>query len=232
MSLYRDLKQIPNRKKKTVYGYLHELEKQFKLRATPAIICCYCLLFSRDIDFFDKNNVDTNIVKILNNNKTISYIPKYPETLTDYKGTFEILCNKWIDSKDGDDLMAKWTIKIDDATDCDFGASCKVSMGIWIGLKDHNGDTYIKLASDGTISSDLCNNVISIAESITFKKGDTISLILDFEDKNIFCRIQGGNMRCLLPNAIAHHRKYKFFIGINSLFGAKLSLIDFSIVQC
>eukprot|EP01084_Bolivina_argentea_P299913 517020_1 len=101
MAIYlKELKQINNRTKHSVFGYVREMHDKLSLPNVPILISYLCLSYYYHNEYFAKSGDE---VEILNDKMSIKKIAGH----CDYNNT--TYCNTWIESTSN--KIAKWTLK-------------------------------------------------------------------------------------------------------------------------
>ena len=225
----KQLKRISEKKKKIVFGYAHDLEKQLNVQNIPFVILYACLAFSDDEEYFI-TWTHKEAVKVTNNNKTISHCSYYNHYKRYPYGTY-INFSGYQRINFNERTIATWTMKIEHGHD---RRDRRYVSEIWIGLKDENGKNIIKLCSDGRIDSIIGNSRrMRGRETRWFTKGDIVRFILNLKDKTVDIKInhrvkyQIGQFTCF---DIKRNYKFTFYAQMHASVGGKLTLIDFQTI--
>eukprot|EP01084_Bolivina_argentea_P037161 68704_1 len=227
----KQLKQINDHTKRSVFGYVREIQEKLSLPNIPILISYLCLSYYYHNEYFAKSG---NEVEISNNRMTITKI----KGNMDYKNT--TYCNTWIQSTSN--KIAKWTFKTNNKCDGDGMAiyicfvsnyddktNCDCSLRELKYMPNYGfdpKDEYDTLMYDNGESTSEMNKPIDCSKQFT--------IILNLEDKFIGYQYNSNDEVIRDINYIVEDIqtgddiKYKLAINIYET-GCGISLIDFDL---
>lgn len=225
------LKYVPNRKKKLVHGYIHEMEKELKMMSIPMIIISKCILYTKDAEYFvsDSKIESCKHIKLTNNKLTIStdgLASNNMHNVTDL-GAF---CHQLIDINKY--KIAKWKLKIDYCDKRQCGVAKGIRICLWgeskvfglLAFVHCSGKIWIDGRRFGWINYDY-----KYLDALPFNEGDVVEFVADFVNKQIYYTVNGKNQKITDIPSLHYHqeRKYRLKIQTDTRFKSSVSIVDF-----
>ena len=207
-----DAKEVDEITKLIIFGFIRNMQ-ELKVYI-PDLICFMIMIFYMEKEYFDKAGADYKI-------------SEDKLSMTRIKGegwNNSAFFKNWIPSTSN--VIIKWIFK---ATKTEGNVVMGITTDDSYLNKDFTNMSSAKIyafSSHGWFNSDKMNDIK--IHDVWFKTGDTMMLILDLKQRDIFFQINDGDRKHLWSNIqIGDEIKYKFAICLR-VAGDIITLTDFS----
>ena len=241
MGSFKFLKQINDRTKMSVFGYIREMQTKLTLPEIPMVICYLCLAYKSHADYFDPD--DENELR----SDTRAKLSKDRLTLTNVKTRTEEYDNalhgyghQIIPSNKN--IVATWKVKVNSVSkvihslnddewrsgiqfhfftlldDYDYGHNIFGFESSWVGR------TYVQLSLTENLEE--CNCDYDIAGV-----GDILTIVLDTNEKRVLVKINDSAFHHVFKNIpIGDTVNYRLAVKLPYK-GDSVSIIDFELYK-
>lgn len=205
----KNLKSLSQRKKDTVFGYIHEMEKKLQIGNVPQLISYKCLAYSKEEDYFTGSSVE-----LTNRRKTATF---HESSLYDRR---RIIGKNAIDSRHP--IIVKWKIQIENVDD---------NKALLFGILEGTNKKKMLISTNGKMKSDWWDQGVEDyvdPDDWVMDTGDVITVILDLIDYTIKMKVEGVDEEAMELTKISRDEtKYRFMAYLTD--NTSITIIDHSI---